>query len=54
MRNDEEEPEAARDWLAEVQELLLTGGYFRARISTLAPFDKVRAARKCGSGSPQP
>jgi hypothetical protein len=42
MRNDEDEPEASRDWLAEVQELLLTGGYFRARISNLAPFDKAR------------
>ena len=34
--------EATRDWLAEVQELLLTGGYFRARIANLAPFDKAR------------
>jgi hypothetical protein len=45
MRNDEDEPAAARDWLAEVQELLLTGGYFRARISALAPFDKARASK---------
>ena len=43
MRAEEDDaPEAARDWLAELQELLLTGGYFRARIAALAPFDKAR------------
>ena len=46
MRAEEDDaPEAARDWLAELQELLLTGGYFRARIAALAPFDKARRAR---------
>lgn len=44
MRAEEDDaPEAARDWLADLQELLLTGGYFRARIAALAPFDKARA-----------
>ena len=43
MRAEEDDaPEAVRDWLAELQELLLTGGYFRARIAALAPFDKAR------------
>lgn len=46
MRAEEDEaPAAARDWQQDLQELLLTGGYFRARIATLAPFDKVRPSR---------
>lgn len=47
MRNadadDASAASAGRDWLAELQELLLTGGYFRARIATLTPFDKARS-----------
>ena len=33
--------EAQRDVLAELTELLLAGGYFRARLTDLTPFDKV-------------
>ena len=39
-----EEPaaaEAQRDVLAELTELLLAGGYFRARLTDLTAFDKV-------------
>ncbi len=43
MHFEEQAPEATRDLLAEVTELLLAGGYFRARIADLTPFDKVRA-----------
>ena len=57
MRAEEDDaPEAARDWLAELQELLLTGGYFRARIASLAPFDKARRpprTRRRGRGAPR-
>ena len=35
------EPKQLRDWLGEITELLLTGGYFRARIPSLPPFDKI-------------
>lgn len=35
------EPSPSRDWLGEITELLLTGGYFRARIPSLDPFDKI-------------
>ena len=31
----------------EIISLLLAGGYFRARISSLNPFDKVRTGRTC-------
>lgn len=34
--------EAQRDFEFEIQELLLTAGYFRARIANLSPFDKAR------------
>jgi|AntAceMinimDraft_12_1070368.scaffolds.fasta_scaffold58388_1 hypothetical protein len=33
--------ERTRDWLREITELLLTGGYFRARIPSLPAFDKI-------------
>ena len=35
------EPEKQRDWPGEIAELLLNGGYFRARIPSLPPFDKI-------------
>lgn len=37
--------EVQRDFEFEIQELLLTAGYFRARIANLSPFDKVRPSR---------
>ena len=42
-KQDESEESAQRDWLFEITELLLTGGYFRARLASVAPFDKARA-----------
>jgi len=38
----EESAPATRDLFGEVTELLLAGGYFRARIADLTPFDKAR------------
>ena len=35
------DPEKQRDWPGEIAELLLNGGYFRARIPSLPPFDKI-------------
>jgi hypothetical protein len=40
MSIESEADKAAR--LKEVVDLLLAGGYFRARIPALSPFDKVR------------
>ncbi|KAK3267837.1 hypothetical protein CYMTET_23629, partial [Cymbomonas tetramitiformis] len=39
MNDDEDAP--ARDWLSEISEMFLNGGYFRARIPSLSPFDKI-------------
>ena len=40
MAAEDENP--THDWQASIQELLLAGGYFRARLPTLPPFDKAR------------
>lgn len=31
-----------RDWLGEISEMLVNGGYFRARMTSISAFDKVR------------
>lgn len=36
-----EEDSERSELLEEISELLLSGGYFRAQISTLSPFDKL-------------
>jgi hypothetical protein len=33
-----------RDWLGEISEMLVNGGYFRARMTSISAFDKVRPA----------
>ena len=39
MADDEEN--VSKDWLGEITEMLLNGGYFRVRVTSLSPFDKV-------------
>ena len=36
-----ESAETRRDFLGEILELLLNGGYFRARLPSIAAFDKI-------------
>lgn len=40
-----------RDWLGEISEILVNGGYFRARMTSISAFDKVRAAFGCSSAA---
>jgi hypothetical protein len=42
---DEDDGPLGRDWLGEISEMLVNGGYFRARMTSISPFDKVHPPR---------